>query len=65
MRGDKIIHCRICIGNFWETIPKDHQRVLEEGPKLVAKTAKRQFTYISQSTANDLVDGPWVMFVGI
>ena len=42
--GVKLIYDRIWVGIIQEIIPKDHPRVLEEGPRLVAKTAKRQST---------------------
>ena len=30
--GHKIVYKHIGVGNFWEKVPKDHLRVLEEGP---------------------------------
>ena len=39
VRDTKIVYKYILVGNLWENIPKDHPRVLEEGPMLVAKTA--------------------------
>ena len=47
-----------------EIISKDHPRVLEERPKLVAKTAQVSLTYGSQSMASGLADGQLVMGVG-
>ena len=38
VRGVKLIDNHIWVGNVWETIHKDHPRVLEEGPKLNVKT---------------------------
>ena len=57
LRGDKIIDNLIWVRNIREIIPKDHPRVLEERPKLVAKTAQGSLTNESQSTATGLVDG--------
>ena len=34
VRGVKLIDNHIWVGNVWEIIPKDHQRVLEEGSKI-------------------------------
>ena len=64
VRGPKLIYEHMRVGNSRENIPKDHPRVLEERPKLVAKTAQGNLTYESQSTASGLVDGPLVMGVG-
>ena len=58
VRGIKLIDDHFWVGNFLENIPKDLPRVLEEGPMLVAKTAKRHSTYGGQSTASGLVDAP-------
>ena len=33
----KLVNKHVWVGKFQENIPKDHQRVLEEGPKLVSK----------------------------
>ena len=40
VRGDKLIYEHLWVGNFRENIPKDHPRVLEEGPKVGAKTVQ-------------------------
>ena len=37
LKGVKIIKNHICVGKLKEIIRKDHQRVLEEGPKVVVK----------------------------
>ena len=65
MRGVKIIDYCIWIVNVQELIPNEHPRFLEEGPKLLAKTAQDSLTYGSQSTASSLVESLWVMGVGI
>ena len=36
----KIIYDYVRVEKFWENIPKDHPRVLEEGPKVGAKTVQ-------------------------
>ena len=38
VRGRNLLYKHICVGNVMVNIPKDHPRVLEEGPILVAKT---------------------------
>ena len=50
VRGHKIVYKHIQIVNIRENIPKDHPRVLEEGPKLVPKTAK----------TTEAIDAQWV-----
>ena len=45
VRVPKLLHKHIWVGNFLEKSPKDKPRVLEEGPILVAKTAKSSPTY--------------------
>ena len=40
VRGVNLIDDRICVGNFWETMPKDQPKFLDEGPKLVVETGK-------------------------
>lgn len=58
VRGIKLIEYPIWFVKVQEIIPKDHPRVLDEGPKLVAKTVKRHFTYGGQSMASGLIDAP-------
>ena len=43
--GPKIVQNNIRVGNFWEKVPNDHSRILEEGPMLVTKTAQGSPTY--------------------
>ena len=40
VRGPKIVYDNVWVGNVREKIPKDHQRVLEEGPKVVPRQSK-------------------------
>ena len=56
--GPKIVYKHIQIVNIRENIPKDHPRVLEEGPMLVAKIAQGSPTCGWQTTASCLVDAP-------
>ena len=48
-----------------EIIHEYHLWVLEEGLMLVAKISQGSLTYGNQSTASGLVEGIWVMGVGI
>ena len=63
VRSAKLISDIIWNGNAQEIIPKDNPRVLEERPKLVAKTAQGSLTYERQSTASGFVYGQWVIGV--
>ena len=46
------------VGNIRKNIPKDYLKVLEEGPMLVAKTAQCSPTYLWETMASSLVEGP-------
>ena len=58
VRGSKLIEGYVWVVNIRENIPKDHPRVLEEGPMLVAKIAQGSPTCGWQTTASCLVDAP-------
>ena len=45
VRGSKLIEGYVWVVNIRENIPKDHPRVLEEGPMLVANTAQCSPSY--------------------
>ena len=46
--GPKLIYEHVWVRNIWKNIPKDHPRVLEEGPKLVPKTTHQRMAIDTQ-----------------
>ena len=60
MGGPKLMYKHIWVGKVLENILKDHPRVLEEGPKLVPKTAQDSPTNRWRSTPSGSVDAPLV-----
>ena len=40
VRSPKLVNNHVWVETFWEKIPKDHSRVLKEGPKFVSKTVQ-------------------------
>ena len=60
VRGTKLVYEHVRVGNIRANIPKDHPRVLEEGPKLVPKTAQDSPTNRWHSTPSGSVDAPLV-----
>ena len=56
LRGVKLIENLNCIGNIWEIIPKGHLRVLDEGPKTVAKIVPSRPQTTEQSTDHGPLD---------
>ena len=59
--GTKFLYEHVWVRNVQENIPKDHPRVLEEGPKLVPKTVQDNPTNVLKSTPTGLVDSPLVV----
>ena len=59
--GDKLIYNHVWVENVQANIPKDHPRVLENGPKVVPKTIQDSPTHTWQSTPRGLVDAPLVV----
>ena len=56
--GFKLIDYRIWVVNFWEIIPKDHLRILEEGLKLFGMSLPGRSKTTEQSTARRPADAP-------
>ena len=56
LRGVKLIDDHIWAGNVWKIIPKDHLRVLEEGPKTVGMAVPGRPQTTEQSTIRRPVD---------
>ena len=60
--GPKIVYNHVWVGNVQEIIPKDHPRVLEEGPKLLAKPVQDSPTKGWESIPIGPVDAPLVRY---
>ena len=58
VRDVKLTYNRVWVINITEIIPKDHLRVLEEGPKTVGMAVPRRPQMREQSTARRTIDAP-------
>ena len=62
--GDKLIYGQFRVGNIWENIPKDQQRVLDEGPKAWYQDFPKQPQTTEASTASGPINALEMGFLG-
>ena len=62
--GPKLVYGHIMVGYVREKIPKDHPRVVQEGPMLVAKTAQGSPIYGWKTTVSGLVGSRCILILG-